>query len=70
MVQRCANRTNALGRFALRLDSVGSFYWGLAGPPNVNLVSAVFGKSPFSRMVYTLAGLSGANLLSTAVPES
>lgn len=70
MAKRSANRATSLDRTTSELASASALNWGLAGLFSFNLVSAVLGKSPFSRIVYTLVGLSGAYLLSTAKPES
>lgn len=43
---------------------IGALNWGLVGLLNLDLVALLFGKkSPASKLVYTLVGLSGAYLL-------
>jgi uncharacterized membrane protein YuzA (DUF378 family) len=37
---------------------VGGLYWGLVGLANFNLVSAIFGDSIVSRIIYILVGVS------------
>ena len=70
MAERTVSRGTALDRVALGLTGIGALNWGLVGLFNFNLVSAVFGKSLLSRIIYTLVGLSGAYLLSNAIQES
>ena len=70
MAKRSVNRLTALDRVALGLTGIGALNWGLVGLFNFNLVSAVFGKSLLSRIVYTLVGFSGVYLLSNAIKES
>jgi uncharacterized membrane protein YuzA (DUF378 family) len=49
---------------SLCLAIIGSLNWGLVGLADYNLVSALFGeKTSLARLVYTLVGLSGVNLL-------
>ena len=43
----------------LALLIIGGLNWGLVGIAEFDLVAALFGEmSPFSRLVYTLVGLS------------
>lgn len=45
---------------ALLLVIIGALNWGLIGIFNFNLVDTIFGvMSAFSRIIYTLVGLSG-----------
>lgn len=45
---------------ALILVIIGAINWGLIGIFSFNLVDAIFGvASAFSRIIYTLVGLSG-----------
>lgn len=45
---------------ALILVIIGAINWGLIGIFNFNLVDAIFGvASAFSRIIYTLVGISG-----------
>ncbi len=45
---------------ALILVIIGAVNWGLIGIFNFNLVDAIFGAmSIFSRIIYTLVGISG-----------
>lgn len=45
---------------ALILIIVGAINWGLVGLFNFNLVDTLFGvASAFSRIIYTLVGISG-----------
>ena len=50
-----------LERIALALIIVGAINWGLIGFFNFDLVAAIFGgqNSLFSRIIYSLVGLSG-----------
>ena len=50
---------------ALTIAVIGAVNWGLIGLFRFDLVAALFGEmSWFSRIVYTLVGLSGLYLLS------
>ena len=45
---------------ALLLVIIGALNWGLIGIFNFNLVDTIFGvMSAFSRIIYTLVGISG-----------
>ena len=45
---------------ALLLVIIGALNWGLIGLFNFNLVDTIFGvMSAFSRIIYTLVGISG-----------
>ena len=49
-----------IDNIALVLIIIGALNWGLIGIFNFNLVDAIFGTmSAFSRIIYTLVGLSG-----------
>lgn len=49
----------------LTLVIVGAIVWGIIGIFNFNLVDALFGTgSAFSRIIYTLVGISGLYLIS------
>jgi len=55
---------NIIDWIAIILLVIGGLNWGLVGIFNFDLVSAVFGSmSTFSRIVYTLVGLSGIWML-------
>lgn len=70
MTKRSVGRATTLNGLAVGLTTIGALNWGLVGLFNFNLVNALFGKSLLSRIVYTLVGLSGVYLLSTALQES
>lgn len=70
MAKRSVGRVTTLNRLAVGLTSIGALNWGLVGLFDFNLVNALFGKSLLSRIVYTLVGLSGVYLLSTALQKS
>lgn len=70
MTRRTRSRDSALDWLALGLTTVGALNWGLVGLFNVNLVTAIFGKSRVSRIVYSLVGLAGAWLLVNSARES
>lgn len=70
MAKRSVSRVTTLNRLAVGLTSIGALNWGLVGLFDFNLVNALFGKSLLSRIVYTLVGLSGVYLLSTALQKS
>lgn len=55
-----------LKRIALTLTVIGAVNWGLIGLFQFDLVAAIFGgqNAGFSRLVYTLVGLSGIICLS------
>lgn len=54
------------GWFASFFAVIGALNWGLVGLFNFNLVRSLFGPmSVFSRLIYTLVGLSGLYLLYT-----
>ena len=49
----------------LTLVIVGAIVWGIIGIFNFNLVDALFGTgSAFSRIIYTLVGIAGLDLIS------
>lgn len=49
----------------LTLVIVGAIVWGIIGIFNFNLVDALFGTgSAFSRIIYTLVGITGLYLIS------
>jgi uncharacterized protein len=59
---------NALDWIAYTLVLIGGVNWGLIGLFDYNLVAALFGEmSGFTRVVYTLVGLSAVYLVATAV---
>ena len=50
----------AIDVIALILVIIGAINWGLIGIFNFNLVDTLFGvMSTFSRIIYTLVGISG-----------
>lgn len=59
----------AVQLIALLLVIVGAVNWGLVGIAQFDLVAALFGgvDSPLSRVVYTLVGISGVVLATTAL---
>jgi hypothetical protein len=49
-----------MDRLALVLVIIGALNWGLVGLFSFDLVAAIFGSgSTFTRIIYTLVGLSG-----------
>ena len=48
---------------ALTLTIIGAVVWGLIGLFQFNLVSALFGDSSFTRLIYDLVGISGIYML-------
>lgn len=52
---------DTLKRIALTLTIIGAVNWGLIGLFQFDLVAAIFGGQDggFSRLIYTLVGLSG-----------
>ncbi len=57
----------ALYMIAMILVIVGGLNWGLVGLFNFDLVAAIFGvMSAFSRVIYTLVGVSAVYLAFTA----
>lgn len=53
--------TDTLHDVANALITVGAVNWGLKGLFRFNLVTALFGWSPFlTRAIYSLVGISGA----------
>lgn len=49
-----------IDKIALVLVIIGAINWGLIGLFNFNLVDTIFGvMSAFSRIIYTLVGISG-----------
>jgi len=55
---------STLKRIALTLAIIGAVNWGLIGLFQFDLVAAIFGGG-FSRLIYTLVGISG--LISIAI---
>jgi len=55
--------TNALDWIAVVLVAVGGINWGLVGLFNYNLVSGLFGTTIFTRIIYTLVGISAIYLI-------
>ena len=53
---------------AMILVIVGGLNWGLVGAADFNLVSALFGETILSSIVYILVGVS-AVYLATAMPK-
>jgi uncharacterized protein len=49
---------------------IGGLNWGLVGLANFNLVSAIFGDSIISRIIYVLVGLSALWALWHWIQES
>lgn len=64
----------ALKKTALVLVIIGAINWGLIGLFDFNLVAAIFGvESIWSRIIYTLVGISGLiciSLLSRPAPRT
>lgn len=58
-------KMNALDWVASILVLVGAINWGLIGLLNFNLVSAIFGDTIFSRIIYILVGVSAIWLIVT-----
>ncbi|KOP82981.1 DUF378 domain-containing protein [Cytobacillus solani] len=60
-----------LQRIALALTIIGALNWGLIGFFNFDLVAAIFGgqDAAFSRIIYSLVGLSGIVCLSLLFKE-
>lgn len=54
---------NTIDWIAMVLVIVGGLNWGLVGVANFNLVSAIFGTSIISNIVYILVGLSAAYMI-------
>lgn len=53
-----------LNAFCLTLTIIGALNWGIIGIFDYNVVSALLGDgSAFTRIVYTLVGLSGLYLI-------
>ena len=52
-----------LNIICLTLTIIGAIVWGIIGIFNYNIVSALFGTGAFSRVIYTLVGLSGLYLI-------
>jgi uncharacterized protein len=70
MVKRFRPRFTTLDWTVFGLTTIGALNWGLVGLFNVNLVSALVGKSLLSRIIYSAVGISGAWLLSRTVRDS
>lgn len=59
-------RLDGLDWIAIVLTIVGALNWGLIGLFNFDLVAAIFGyMSLWSRIIYTLVGISGLYLIYT-----
>ncbi|TDT63739.1 DUF378 domain-containing protein [Fonticella tunisiensis] len=59
-------RLDGLDWIAIVLTIVGALNWGLIGLFNFDLVAAIFGTmSLWSRIIYTLVGISGLYLIYT-----
>jgi len=43
---------------SMALVAIGGINWGLVGVANYNLVEAIFSTSFFTKLVYTLVGVS------------
>jgi len=56
-------KLNILDTIALILVIIGGLNWGLIGLFEFNLVTAIFGISAFSRIVYILVGLSAVYMI-------
>jgi uncharacterized membrane protein YuzA (DUF378 family) len=57
-------KLNGMDWLSLVLVAVGGLNWGLIGILNFDLVAAIFGDmSAFSRIVYSLVGLSAVYVL-------
>lgn len=50
---------NTIQKIALVLTIIGALNWGLIGLFNYNLVSAIFGESMMSAIIYMLVGVGG-----------
>jgi uncharacterized protein len=60
-------RLDGLDWTAVILTVIGALNWGLIGLFDFNLVSAIFGeRTLWSRIIYTLVGISGLYLIYTA----
>lgn len=70
MARPVPRRRSTIDWLALALTIVGALNWGLVGLFNVNLVTALFGPSRVSRIVYSLVGLAGVRLLVKSAKES
>lgn len=54
-----------LSSIALTIAIIGAINWGLIGLFEFDLVASIFGTmSMFSRIIYTLVGISGLYLIS------
>ena len=58
-------RINGLDYIAQILLIVGGLNWGLVGLFDYNLVSAIFGESAVSTIIYALVGLSAVYAIAT-----
>ena len=55
-------KLNAVGLIALTLVIIGGLNWGLVGFFNFNLVTAIFGSTMLTNIVYDLVGISSLYL--------
>ena len=50
-----------LQKVCLVITIIGAVNWGLIGILDFNLVETLFGESAFTRIIYTLVGITGLN---------
>ncbi|MCI9084042.1 MAG: DUF378 domain-containing protein [Bacilli bacterium] len=48
-----------LQKVCLVITIIGAVNWGLIGILDFNLVETLFGESAFTRIIYTLVGITG-----------
>ena len=48
-----------LQKICLVITIIGAINWGLIGLFDFNLVESIFGVGAFSRIIYTLVGITG-----------
>lgn len=60
-------RWNWLDWVAVVLVIIGGVNWGLVGAFGFNLVSAIFGESTLTAIIYDLVGLSALYMIYTAL---
>jgi hypothetical protein len=53
------SKMNLLDKIAGILVIIGALNWGLVGAFNFNLVTAIFGMTIISKIIFILVGLSG-----------
>lgn len=57
------SKMNVLDKVAIVLVIIGALNWGLVGAFNFNLVTAIFGMTIISKIIFILVGLSGLEVI-------